>query len=88
MTIQQFEWNEWNIEHIDRHNVTPQEVEEACFNQSVCRKTREGLFLIYGQTDSGRYLLTVIRLKNRSTAYTITSRPMTEKEKHFYRQEK
>ena len=88
MAIKEFEWDEWNIQHIDHHKVTPQEVEEACFNQSICRKTRDGLFLIYGQTDNGRYLLTVLRFKNRSVAYTITSRSMTEKEKHSYRQEK
>ena len=88
MRISGFNWDEWNIHHIAQHNVTPQEVEEASFNQSICRKTKGGLYLIYGQSDAGRYLFTVIRLQHQQIAYVITSRNMTAAEQNYYRKER
>jgi uncharacterized DUF497 family protein len=86
--INDFIWNEWNINHIARHGVTPQEVEEACFNQPLCRKTKSNLYLIYSQTDAGRYLLIVLRLNPSNIAYPITARAMTDSEQKYYRQER
>ena len=88
MRIRGFDWNERNINHIARHGVTPQEVEEACFNQPLCRKTKSKLYLVYSQTDAGRYLLTVLRLHPLNIAYTITARGMTDREQKYYRQER
>ena len=87
MHIADFQWDEWNIEHIAKHDVTPQEVEEACYNQPICRKTKDGLYLVYGQTDTGRYLFIVVRYKYKGLIYVITARPMTENEQKYYRKE-
>jgi uncharacterized DUF497 family protein len=88
LRIRGFDWNERNINHIARHGVTPQEVEESCFNQLLCRKTKLKLYLVYSQTDAGRYLLTVLRLNPLNIAYTITARGMTDREQKYYRQER
>lgn len=82
--IKGFEWNERNIEHIDRHGVTPQEVEEACYNQPISRKTRNNLCLIYGQTDAGRYLFIVARRDSQGVVYVITARTMIKSEQKYY----
>ena len=29
MEITYFRWNNWNIEHIDKHHITPEEIENA-----------------------------------------------------------
>ena len=84
MRIVSFEWDDWNIEHIAKHSVTPQEVEEACYNQSIIRRTKDSLYLIYGQTDAGRYLLIVVRHKSKDMIYVITARPMTGNEQRYY----
>ena len=86
MYIAGFEWNDWNIEHIAKHSVTPQETEEACYNQPISRRTKDGLYIVYGQTDAGRYLLMVVRYKPESIVYVITARPMTKNEQRYYRQ--
>jgi len=88
LRIRGFIWNEGNINHIARHGVTPQEVEEACFNQPLCRKTKSNLYLVYSQTDAGRYLLMVVRLDPINIVCTITARGMTDKERRYYRQER
>ena len=85
MRIISFEWDGWNIEHIDKHSVTPQEVEEACYNQPVVRRSEGGLYLVYGQTDSGRYLFIVVRHKSKGMVYVITARPMAKNEQRYYR---
>ncbi|MBU0694029.1 MAG: BrnT family toxin [Candidatus Omnitrophica bacterium] len=84
MRIKGFDWNRWNIEHIDRHSVTPQEVEEACYNQPISRKTKNGLYIVYGQTDAGRYLFIVVRYNPQGIVYVITARIMTKKEQIYY----
>lgn len=85
MQIAGIEWDDWNIEHINRHSVTPQEVEEACYNQPIIRRTKDGLYLVYGQTDAGRYLFIVARYKPKGIVYVITARPMTNNEQRYYR---
>lgn len=88
MHIAGLEWNEWNIEHIAKHSVTPQEVEEACYNQAVCRRTKDGLYIVYGQTDAGRYLFMVVRYKSEGVVYVITARTMNKNEEKYYRKER
>lgn len=58
LRIRRFDWNDANIEHIARHNVTPDEAEEA-FLDALFRKGRDGRLLVYGVTDPGRFLLVV-----------------------------
>jgi uncharacterized DUF497 family protein len=82
--ITSLEWDDANREHIDRHGVTPQEVEEVCFSRPLLMKSRGGTRLAYGQTLAGRYLLVVLRLMDGGVARCITARTMTDKERRFY----
>ncbi len=59
MLFNSFEWDEGNIEHILRHNVVPDEVEEACINKPHVRRTADKRYLVYGVTYNGRYLFVV-----------------------------
>lgn len=81
-----FEWDEENIEHILRHNVVPDEVEEACINKPHVRRTVDKRYLVYGVAfSSGRYLFIVGISKGKGVFRTITARDMTEREKFLYR---
>ncbi len=80
-----FEWDEGNIEHILRHNVIPDEVEEACVNKPYVRKSADTRYLVYGITYSGRYIFIVGINKGKGIFRTITARDMTEKEKYLYK---
>ena len=80
----QFEWDEWNIDHIAQHDVEPDEVEEVFVHFHIIRKTRQGRKIAYGQTLDGRHLFVVFVYRN-SRIYTITTRDMTRQEKRFYR---
>lgn len=85
MLFKAFEWDEGNIEHILRHNAIPDEVEEACLNKPYIRKTVEERYLVYGVTDSGRYLFIVGINKGKGIFRAITARDMTEREKSLYK---
>ena len=53
--IRRLIWGDWNVEHIDRHAVKLEEVEEVCHSDPVVRRTRDGRFLVVGRTDAGEF---------------------------------
>jgi uncharacterized DUF497 family protein len=89
MRIDEFIWPEDRIEHIARHGVTPEEVEEVCFRKSLVRRAKaEGenpVYYVQGQTEAGRYLFCVVIRFPDGNGYPVTAREMTTKEKRRYR---
>ncbi|MGI9862073.1 BrnT family toxin [Moorella naiadis] len=87
MLITRLVWNEEIIEHIAKHDVTPEEVEEVCFGQPLILKNKQptkGLNPIYyalGQTESGRYLIVMFIYLNKGQAMVITARDMNKAER-------
>jgi len=45
--IRELLWTDWNIEHIARHNVSPDEVEEVCYSNPFVARARKALHLKY-----------------------------------------
>lgn len=60
------EWDETNIRHIARHNVTPQEAEEAIGDE---RRTRAGAYDVAGER---RYAITGRTLRGRLLTVVFT----------------
>lgn len=90
MGIGEFVWSQDRIDHIARHGVRPEEVEEACFGRCLVQRAKsEGenpVYYVQGQTDAGRYLFCVVIQFPDDKGFPVTARPMTEKEKRRYRQ--
>jgi len=86
--IDGFQWDEDNaIKNVVHHDTYPDEIEEVFNNRHKLRKSRQDRYLLYGMTDSGRYLFVVFVVKksrNRNLARVISARDMTKKEKNFY----
>ena len=90
MKIQNITWDQETADHIARHAVSPEEVEQVLFNDEdvpIIMRGRENKHLTYGETDIGRFLFIVWVSKYRKTRI-ITARDMTRKEKQFYRKRK
>jgi uncharacterized DUF497 family protein len=84
--ITEFEWDDNNIEHISRHGVSPDEVEDVAFDDEPWIKSgRKGTRYMLGYTAAGRYLFTVYVIKVRGVARVITSMDMDEKTKKLYK---
>ena len=89
MKIHEFVWPQDRIDHIDRHGVTPEEVEQMCFGRPLVQRAKSQgenpVYYILGQTDAGRYLFSVVIGFPDGKGYPVTARPMTDKEKSRYR---
>jgi hypothetical protein len=87
MKIERISWDQETVDHISNHSVSPEEVEEALFNDvdpPLIMRGKEGKYLAYGKTNGGRFLLVVWAAKYRKTKI-ITARDMSKKEKLFYK---
>lgn len=80
-----FQWDERNIEHVTRHGLIPEEVEEVFAGTHKTRRSREGLYLAYGRTFAGRYTAVVYRRLPGRGIRVITARDMTRKERRLFR---
>ena len=78
-------WNHRNLDHIARHGVEKEEVEEVIARFHGVRKVWKGRYAIRGQTDSGRYLMIILDALGEGRAYVVTAREMTENEKGQFR---
>jgi uncharacterized DUF497 family protein len=90
MKIYELVWPQDRIDHIARHGVTPEEVEEICFGPAFVQRAKSHggnpAYYVLGQTESGRYLFCVVIQFPDGRGYPITARPMADKEKQRYKQ--
>ena len=67
-------WNRRNTFHVERHNVTPQEVAEVCFTNHYSRRVdgrnRFRRYVVIGQTEAGRHMTVFVDSKER---YVLSS---------------
>jgi uncharacterized DUF497 family protein len=77
-----FEWDAANVEHIARHDVTPQEAQEVFANDPTELGSRfvdgEARFQLVGFSNSGRWLCVIITEREENirvvTAYDAENR--------------
>lgn len=81
MEISDFDWDEGNVDHIARHGVGPDEVEEVFDESPRIFRGRGGRYVALGRSSVGRYLFVVFEYWGRGEARVVTARPMTQKEK-------
>jgi len=88
IVIDKLVWDNWNVEHIARHDVIPEEVEEVCHGKYIVRKTYDKRLLLIGPTLSGRMLAIVLGItKRKRHYYPVTARPASKKEIRLYEDE-
>jgi len=82
--VDKFVWNRENLEHISGHFVNSIEVEQVFDGKFIVRKTKNDMYLAWGQAYSGRYLFIVFRYLRIGSIKVITAREMMDKDKKFY----
>lgn len=86
--IKKLVWDEWNIEHIKKHNITVAETEKAVQNFIAHKKSKKGRYLAIGKSGS-RLISMVIRRESTGVYYLVTARDSSKKErKEIYEKEK
>ena len=88
MQIHEFIWPADRIDHIARHGIQPDEVEEVCFGQALIQRAKAAganpVYYALGQTNTGRHLFCVVIQFPHGKGFPVTGRPMTRKEKGRY----
>lgn len=84
MRIKKLIWDEWNINHIARHDVSKEEVEEVFEDKHLFERGRDGTYQITGQTAVGRYL-TIVLVPRRNGFYPVTARDSDDKERKRFK---
>ncbi|MDI6711243.1 MAG: hypothetical protein QMC81_11645 [Thermoanaerobacterales bacterium] len=93
MKIGCIRWTTDRMDHIARHQVGPDEVEEAAFDdpnrfirrlKAANRDPDQKLYLLLGRTAAGRYLTLIFIYEGRGVAYPVTARDMKPGERRLY----
>lgn len=85
MMFVEVRWTERSDDHIARHEVGPEEVEQVLFDPPRWIATgREGTTLVYGRTANGRRLLVVVIDEGAGVAFVVTARDMTRSEQRTF----
>jgi uncharacterized protein len=85
LTIRRLIWDAWNVGHIARHRVTPEEVEEVCHGEPVASQTYKGRLRVVGPTQRRRMLTVILApTDEQGVYYPITARPADRKERRHY----
>ncbi len=85
MVISGFEWDDDNVFHIERHEFSPDEVEEVFAGDYKVRRTRQKLYIALGETFDGRLAFVVFRRIGGGAVRVVTARDMEDKERRLFR---
>jgi uncharacterized DUF497 family protein len=82
-----FRWNEWNLEHAQRHGVTAAEAEWVVrtAGRPFPIRARDGRWLVMGPTEGGRPVQVSYLVDGEGPIYIIHARPLEDSEKRRYR---
>jgi uncharacterized DUF497 family protein len=82
-----FRWNEWNVEHIAKHGVPPEEAEMVVrgARNPFPRRIEEDKWLVWGRGRGGRFLQVIFVLDPDETVYVVHARPLIGQEKRRFR---
>ena len=85
MVITGFDWDDDNALHIERHQFTPDEVEEVFASNYKVRRTRQKLYIALGETLDGRLAFVVFRRLSGGIIRVVTARDMDDSERRLFR---
>ncbi|MBW3633567.1 MAG: BrnT family toxin [Chloroflexi bacterium] len=90
LSLDQLHWDDWNRDHIAKHAVLPEEVEEVIAGLPKVSETYKQRLQLIGPTLVGRMLSIVVgAVPGRPGIYYVFSaRPASRKERGLYEQTK
>jgi len=95
MRLYEVIWKEIFVDKLEqKHRIMPGEVEEVLFSTPFIRRAEKGrvqgedVYVAYGQTAAGRYLVVFFILKYQTAALPISARDMTQAERRYYAQQR
>lgn len=77
-------WDHWNREHIKKHKVTVDEVEEVFMKRIVVIDSYLGRKMILGVSAKGRLLAVILSYALQKEGYVVSARNMNKREKKLF----
>ena len=83
-------WDDWNRAHIQKHGVSPSEVEDVIGGDAIAFPSYKDRLVIIGPNRDGELRVVVAGLVPGSddVYYVFSARPASRKERHRYAAEK
>ncbi|QOV88801.1 hypothetical protein [Humisphaera borealis] len=83
----EFRWIDWNVDHIDEHQVSPREAEYVVNHsrRPWPKIIEDQKRIVWGQTDAGRMLQVVYVLDPDGTVFVIHAMELPSGRKRQYR---
>ncbi|HET7034369.1 MAG TPA: BrnT family toxin [Thermomicrobiaceae bacterium] len=87
--IDRLVWDDWNRDHIAKHEVTPREAEEVVAGDAMFQASYKQRFVVTGPTLAARMLTVIIGPVPRETGsfYVFSARPASRQERRAYQQQ-
>ena len=86
--IRELIWDEYNVEHIKKHNVIVSEAEEAVKNFIAHKAGKKGRYIAIGRSGT-RLISLIVRRVNTGVYYLVSARDSSKKERReIYEKEK
>ncbi len=83
--VKRFVWDSWNIAHIVRHDVIPEEVEEVCRAHPQMEGAKKGRIRVTGLTQKGRLLSIFLDPEpEEGVYYPVSARDASKSERKSY----
>jgi len=80
--LAQLVWDDWNKEHIKKHNITVSEVEEAVVSLLAHRMGHSGKIILIGRSGN-RLIAMIMAHKEDNKYYIVTARDADRKERRL-----
>lgn len=83
LQIDRLDWDDWNLEHIQKHGVSREEVEEVIRFDYAYKESYRNRFLVTGKTRAGRVLSIAVGASpdRPGVYYVFSARPAHRKER-------
>lgn len=87
--VRRLNWDAWNVAHIARHGVIPDEAEEAYHGDPYTDEGKKGRIRLVGPTRAGRMLAMILDPEEEEGVYyPVTARPASRRERELHRGQK
>lgn len=86
INVKKLIWDTWNVSHIARHNITPDEVEAVCHGSPlVLRGQQKNRLVVIGQTEESLVMTVILQSKGKDKYYPITAYPSDKHDVILYK---
>ncbi|HSW88537.1 MAG TPA: hypothetical protein VLG12_05235 [Candidatus Saccharimonadales bacterium] len=85
--IEKLIWDDWNIAHIARHDIIPEEVEYICKANPQVEEANKGRIRVTSTTEKGRIVSAFLDPESdEGVYYPVSARDASKKEKKQYKE--